>query len=104
MVIPLRIASAGYRVVYEPEAVSEEVFALSLAAQWKRRRRIVNRAVRALASIPEARNLFRGGWTALHFCSRRLMRWSSPFFLPAGWASMTTPSFTDAGARGAGPA
>jgi cellulose synthase/poly-beta-1,6-N-acetylglucosamine synthase-like glycosyltransferase len=101
MVIPLRIASAGYRVVYEPEAVSEEVFALSLAAQWKRRRRIVNRALRALASIPEARNPFRGGWTAFHFCSHRLMRWFSPFFLLAGWTSLLTLGFTDATASAA---
>jgi cellulose synthase/poly-beta-1,6-N-acetylglucosamine synthase-like glycosyltransferase len=101
MVIPLRIASAGYRVVYEPEAVSEEVFALSLAAQWKRRRRIVNRALRALASLPEARNPFRGGWTAFHFCSHRLMRWLSPFFLLAGWTSLLTLGFTDATASAA---
>jgi cellulose synthase/poly-beta-1,6-N-acetylglucosamine synthase-like glycosyltransferase len=95
MVIPLRIASAGYRVVYEPDAVSEEVFALSLGAQWKRRRRIVNRALRALASLPEARNPFRGGWTAFHFCSHRLMRWFSPFFLLAAWTSLLTLGFTD---------
>lgn len=88
MVIPLRIACAGYRVVYEPQAVSEEVFDLSLRAQWKRRRRIINRALRALTSIPEVRNPFRGGWPAFHFLSHRLMRWLSPFAMLAGWGGL----------------
>ena len=48
MVIPLRIAFAGYRVVYEPDAVSEAAFSLSPRAQWRSRRRIINRALRAL--------------------------------------------------------
>jgi cellulose synthase/poly-beta-1,6-N-acetylglucosamine synthase-like glycosyltransferase len=88
MVIPLRIACAGYRVVYEPQAVSEEVFTLSLRAQWKRRRRIINRALRALPSIPEIRNPFRGGWPAFHFLSHRFMRWLSPFFILTGWMGL----------------
>jgi cellulose synthase/poly-beta-1,6-N-acetylglucosamine synthase-like glycosyltransferase len=88
MVIPLRIACAGRRVVYEPDAVSEEVFALSARAQWKRRRRIINRALRALPSIPELRNPFRGGWAVFHFFSHKLMRWFAPFFLVAGWAAL----------------
>lgn len=100
MVIPLRIACAGYRVVYEPNAVSEEVFALSLRAQWRRRRRIINRALRALSSIPEARNPFRGGWTAFHFCSHRLMRWFAPFFILAGWAGLFIIGLTDVSANG----
>jgi cellulose synthase/poly-beta-1,6-N-acetylglucosamine synthase-like glycosyltransferase len=99
MVIPLRIAGAGYRVVYEPEAVAEEVFALSLGAQWRRRRRIVNRALRALPWIPAARHPFRDWWTAFHFFSHRFMRWLSPFFLLAGWAGVLALGFTDSAAH-----
>jgi cellulose synthase/poly-beta-1,6-N-acetylglucosamine synthase-like glycosyltransferase len=102
MVIPFRIAAAGYRVVYEPRAVSEEQFTLSLQAQWSRRRRIINRALRALPSIPEARNPFRGGWMAFHFLSHRLMRWLSPFFLIAGWAGLCLISVS--GVPGSGTA
>ena len=97
MVIPLLIACAGYRVVYEPGAVSEEVFALSLRAQWKRRRRIINRAFRALASVPEVRNPFRGR-TAFHFVSHRLMRWLAPFFILSGWLGLFAMGFTDVAA------
>ena len=101
MVIPLRIACAGYRVVYEPDAVSEELFTLSPRAQWRRRRRIVNRALRALAALPEAWNPRRGGWIAFHFCSHRLMRWLSPCFVLAAWASLLALGFTDAPAHAA---
>ncbi|GIW56815.1 MAG: hypothetical protein KatS3mg082_3219 [Nitrospiraceae bacterium] len=81
MVIPLRVAAKGHKVVYEPRAVSEESFNMSLSAQWRRRFRITNRAVRALRTVPEFVNLFRGGKYAFHFVSHRVMRWGAPFAL-----------------------
>lgn len=78
LVIPLRVAARGYAVVYEPQAVSEEEFELGLLGQWTRRFRIVNRAARALGSLREYANPFRGRY-AYHFFSHRVMRWWSPF-------------------------
>ena len=85
MIIPLRVAASGYRVVYEPEAVSIEDFRLDAQSQWRRRARIVNRAVRSLRAVPEAWNPFRGGLTVVHFVSHRVMRWLAPFFLLGGY-------------------
>jgi len=87
MIIPLRVAASGYRVVYEPEAVSIEDFRLDAQAQWQRRARIVNRAVRSLAAVPEAWNPFRGGLRVVHFVSHRVMRWLAPFFLLGGYVA-----------------
>ena len=87
MIIPPRVAASGYRVIYEPEAVSIEDFRLDAQAQWQRRARIVNRAVRSLAAVPEAWNPFRGGLRVVHFVSHRVMRWLAPFFLLGGCAA-----------------
>jgi cellulose synthase/poly-beta-1,6-N-acetylglucosamine synthase-like glycosyltransferase len=87
MIIPLRVAASGYRVVYEPEAVSIEDFRLNAQAQWQRRARIVNRAVRSLAAVPEAWNPLRGGLRVVHFVSHRAMRWLAAFFLLAGYVA-----------------
>jgi len=87
MIIPLRVAASGYRVVYEPEAVSIEDFRLDAQAQWQRRARIVNRAVRSLAAVPAAWNPFRGGLRVVHFVSHRVMRWLAPFFLLGGYVA-----------------
>jgi cellulose synthase/poly-beta-1,6-N-acetylglucosamine synthase-like glycosyltransferase len=87
MVIPLRVAAGGYRVVYEPEAVSIEAFRLDAQAQWQRRARIVNRAVRSLRAVPEAWNPLRGGPGVVHFVSHRVMRWLAAFFLLAGYVA-----------------
>ncbi len=87
MIIPLRVAASGYRVLYEPEAVSIEDFRLDAQAQWQRRARIVNRAVRSLRAVPEAWNPFRGGLRVVHFVSHRVMRWLAPFFLVAGYVA-----------------
>jgi cellulose synthase/poly-beta-1,6-N-acetylglucosamine synthase-like glycosyltransferase len=85
LVIPYLIAERGYRVVWEPEAISVEEFTLSWDAQMRRRRRIVNRAIRALRYIPFAWNPFRSGWVAFHFVSHRIMRWLAPLLIFPAW-------------------
>lgn len=87
MIMPLRVAASGYRVIYEPEAVSVEEFPLDAQAQWQRRARIVNRAVRSLRAVPEAWNPLRSGLGVVHFVSHRVMRWLAPFFLLGGYVA-----------------
>jgi cellulose synthase/poly-beta-1,6-N-acetylglucosamine synthase-like glycosyltransferase len=76
LAIPLSIALRGYAVRFEPDAWSREAFALGRAAQFRRRRRIVNRAIRsAWALRREFRHNRLVSWM---FLSHRALRWAGP--------------------------
>jgi hypothetical protein len=78
LAIPLAIALAGHRVVYEPAAVSTESFELPASLQYERRRRIVNRAVRTTLRHGDILRPWRSGALSIMFYSHRVARWLSP--------------------------
>lgn len=80
-VIPLRIVAKGYRVVYEPRAFLEEATATPLKGGFQRRIRIINRSLFGLFSVPEVLNPAKVGFFAVEVISRKLLRWSAPFFI-----------------------
>jgi cellulose synthase/poly-beta-1,6-N-acetylglucosamine synthase-like glycosyltransferase len=81
LAIPLGIALSGYDVVYEPEARSTEEYRLPLGAQFRRRRRIVNRAIRTVAAYPDILKPWRSGTRSMMFFSHRVLRWATPVAL-----------------------
>lgn len=79
-VISMNVARAGYRVVYEPEAVATEQGTLSSREEFRRKVRIVSGGMQALRrreGLPRFQQPF------LWFCyvSHKLLRWFVPCFL-----------------------
>jgi cellulose synthase/poly-beta-1,6-N-acetylglucosamine synthase-like glycosyltransferase len=78
---PLQIVKSGHRCLYEPAAQSVEKAAEGFDREFRRKVRIVNRAWRAMLSMPELLNPFRHGFFALKLISHKLLRWLAPVFL-----------------------
>jgi cellulose synthase/poly-beta-1,6-N-acetylglucosamine synthase-like glycosyltransferase len=76
---PLQIVVAGWRGVYEPEAVCFEETAGTVKAEYRRRIRIVSRSWRAVFQARGALNPFRMGLFTWCLVSHKMMRWSSGF-------------------------
>lgn len=78
---PLQIVAAGWRVVYEPDAVCYEEAAGAVRREWKRRVRIVGRSWRAVFQVPQLLNPFRFGLFTLCLVSHKVLRWLSALFM-----------------------
>jgi cellulose synthase/poly-beta-1,6-N-acetylglucosamine synthase-like glycosyltransferase len=83
---PLQIVSAGWRAVYEPEAVCFEETAGGIGREYRRRIRIISRSLRAIFQAPAVLNPFRVGFFAVSIVSHKLLRWLSAFFMGAAIA------------------
>lgn len=75
LVIPLQIATQGYRAVFEPTAVGLEPSAGDFRKEFRRKRRIVNRSWRGVMSVPGVLNPFRSGLFAWQVWSHKVLRW-----------------------------
>jgi cellulose synthase/poly-beta-1,6-N-acetylglucosamine synthase-like glycosyltransferase len=84
-VIPVRIASRGWRVPYEPEAVAFEETTEDYAREFGRRARIGAGNWQSLSFLPELIDP-RTGFLAFAFFSHKLLRWLAPFLLAAALA------------------
>ena len=85
-VMSMRLVGDGWRVVYEPDAVSREDAAASLAADWQRRTRIAAGGFQSTARLGRLLNP-RLGWISWQYISHRVLRWTvTPFLLPLVFA------------------
>ncbi len=80
---PMQIVMSGHRCIYEPAARSVEEAADNLEKEFRRKVRIVNRAWRALWTMPVMLNPFKYGFFAIEVISHKLLRWLVPVFLLA---------------------
>ncbi|QEF99653.1 Beta-monoglucosyldiacylglycerol synthase [Stieleria maiorica] len=87
--IPLRIVVAGYRGLFDPEAVCYEEAAPSFGGEFKRKVRIVNRSFRALTRAPGAMNPLKVGVFAWQLICHKVVRWLAPVFLIGCLATST---------------
>jgi len=82
-VLSMRLVAAGWRVIYEPEALAYEPPSPSLAADWDRRTRIAAGGFQSMARLPEMLDPRRGLVVWQYLC-HRVLRWAvAPFLLPA---------------------
>lgn len=79
--LPLKIVTAGYRGIYEPEAICYESTASSFGGEFRRKIRIVNRSFRAVLRVPGALNPFKVGAFSIQLLLHKVLRWLTPFFL-----------------------
>ncbi len=89
---PLQIVGAGWRGVYEPEAICHEETAAGIGREWKRRVRIVSRSWRAVFQAGRVLNPFRVGLFAWCLLSHKVLRWFSGLFLGLAIAGITVAS------------
>ena len=82
--MPVEVASQGYSVVYEPEAVAYERSTYFFREEFSRKRRIV---VRGLTGFNYLRHDFGGTFRSLQFVSRKLLRWGVGATLPVVYAA-----------------
>ena len=83
---PLQIVARGYRGVFEPGAFCYEKAATSFEGEFRRKVRIVNRALRGLARVPAVLNPLRTGWFAYQILLHKVLRWFTPYFLAGALA------------------
>ena len=81
-VVPVRIASRGWRVPYEPEAVAYEETTEDVAREFGRRARIGAGNWQSMLLVPEVLDP-RTRFLCFAFVSHKLLRWLGPFFLGA---------------------
>jgi len=77
---PLQIVAAGWRGVYEPEAVCWEETGGGVRSEYKRRVRIVSRSWRAVFQAEGVLNPFKVGVFAWSLWSHKVLRWCSGLF------------------------
>lgn len=79
--LPLRLVVRGFRGVFDREAVCHERTAADFGGEFRRKVRIINRSLRAVARVPQALNPFRVGKFAFQLFVHKVLRWFVPFFL-----------------------
>ena len=78
--IPLDVRFQGYRIVYDPDAVSVEEIAPTFGSQFERRIRLGAGNFQTLFGHLEYLNPFKG-MPAFAYFSHRVLRWFTPFLL-----------------------
>ncbi len=92
VLIPMSAIRAGYRVVYEPDAVSEEDLSERISAEFSRRVRIGAGNFQAFFWLLDFVNPFRG-WPWYCYLSHKVTRWFSPFFFGLAVIAVTILTF-----------
>jgi cellulose synthase/poly-beta-1,6-N-acetylglucosamine synthase-like glycosyltransferase len=88
VLIPMNVIRQGLRVVYEPEAVSEEDMTGHIKSEFNRRIRIGAGNFQAFSWLLDFFNPLRG-WPAFCLVSHKFTRWFSPLFLLLATISCT---------------
>jgi poly-beta-1,6-N-acetyl-D-glucosamine synthase len=79
-VMAMRLVMDGWRVVYEPAAVSWEEASPSLAGEWRRRVRMAAGGFQAIGRLRGLLSL-RYGIVMVQYVSHKVLRWLAPFFM-----------------------
>jgi cellulose synthase/poly-beta-1,6-N-acetylglucosamine synthase-like glycosyltransferase len=87
---PLQIVEAGWRGIYEPEAVCYEEPSGRFKSEYKRRVRIVSRSWRAVFQAPGVLNPFRVGLFSWCLISHKVLRWNTGLFVTLGAVAGST--------------
>ena len=85
-VVTMHLVAAGWRVVYEPRAITWENASPSLAGEWQRRVRMAAGGFQAIGRLKGMLNPMRG-FAAFQYVSHKVLRWLSPFFMIAAFGA-----------------
>lgn len=84
---PLKVVEAGYRVVFEKEAVAYEVTTSKVKQEFAMRVRVIVRGIRGLLFMRVLLNPFRDPYVAAQLLVHKILRWMVPAFLLALFAA-----------------
>jgi len=79
---PLKIIEQGYRVVYEPEALSFEQSTTNFQEEYQRKKRIISRSFFSLIHFKRFLNPFKYPLLSFQLISHKILRWLIPIYLP----------------------
>jgi len=85
-VLTMKLVAKGWRVVYEPGAVTWEDASPSLAMEWRRRVRMAAGGFQAIGRLKDMLNPLRG-LAAIQYISHKVLRWLAPFFMLVAFAA-----------------
>jgi poly-beta-1,6-N-acetyl-D-glucosamine synthase len=95
-VLTMKLVERGWRVVYEPGAVTWENASSSLQAEWIRRVRMAAGGFQAIGRLKGMLNPLRG-FSSFQYISHKVLRWLSPFFMIlaflANWGLLHSPFY-----------
>jgi len=74
--VSMKIAQAGFKVVYEPDAYAMETGSESIAEERKRKVRIAAGGIQSILIFLPLLNVFKYGWLSFQYVSHRMLRWS----------------------------
>ncbi|BCS33212.1 hypothetical protein TBR22_A24390 [Luteitalea sp. TBR-22] len=78
---PLQIVAAGWRGIYEPDAICYEETAGDTSKEYRRRVRIISRSWRAVWLAADVLKPWKVGFFAVSIVSHKILRWFSGLFL-----------------------
>ena len=79
---PFKIVAQGYRVVYEPEAISFEQSTTNFIEEYHRKKRIINRSFFSLLHFSSFLNPLKYPVLSFQLFSHKILRWMIPIYLP----------------------
>ena len=88
LVEPLALVQRRKRVVYEPEAISEEAASGSYDVEFRRKVRILTRSIRGLLHVRGLLNPLQYGIFSFQLLMHKLFRFLLPLFLISGLVSL----------------
>lgn len=96
-VLSLSIAANGYRVIYEPEAISFETPSVSVSEEFKRKARISAGGFQAMLRLKHLVNIKKYGLLTFQYISHRVLRWAvvPPLFVLVLLTNINLVLFTD---------
>ncbi|HEX2959722.1 MAG TPA: glycosyltransferase family 2 protein, partial [Chitinispirillaceae bacterium] len=93
VIIPMNVIDKGYRIVYEPRAISEEDTTGDASQEYSRRVRIGAGNFQAFFWLMHFLNPLRG-WPWFCYISHKVTRWFSPIVLTLGYFACGVLAFT----------
>jgi cellulose synthase/poly-beta-1,6-N-acetylglucosamine synthase-like glycosyltransferase len=93
VIIPMKVIDQGYRIIYEPRALSEEDTTGDASQEYSRRIRIGAGNFQAFFWLLGFLNPFKG-WPWFCYISHKVTRWFSPIALTLGYLACGVLAFT----------
>jgi len=87
LVLPLTICKRGFRMKYEPRAISVEESSRTFGEEFARKKRIISQGLRAVAAHADLLNPFRYRFLSFQMISHKLLRWMVSLLLIVLFAS-----------------
>ena len=78
---PFKIIEQGYRVIYEPAALSYEHSTKNFQEEYQRKKRIINRSFNSFVHFRTFLNPLKYAMLSFQLISHKLLRWLIPFYL-----------------------